>query len=190
MPMTSIPFCKYFACPTLLVAGLACMSSALVAKFDVNFTMTNNTLSGLPFVFAHTGYGQFSWTYSAGDFANGTGQLLSIQFPTISTGSGTTFTADLTGLTGTDGASIQNQTYDFAINFAAGLTSPTSQVAVTGGNYDFTGIYYYAPGAGTGGEFLGSVTGGVVTPSVPEPVPLFALLGLTGLFLGRRSRAK
>ena len=109
-----------------------------------------------------TGNGLFTWTYAPGNFAGGTGQIVSLDLP---------FTPyrwfdplGLDGISGVAPANIDNVSYDFAINYAQPLTGPTSSTTIASGSYDFTGTWYYSPGAGFNGEFIGTVTGGRVVP--------------------------
>lgn len=151
--------------------------------------------------------GHFKWTYTPGDFSNGTGTLLDLTLPisyypladaTISIGS--------TGIIGTNPGNFHNLTYDWAIVFSQALTGPNQSTSVNpaSSTFDFTGIY------GTfNGEWIGSITGGTISPltggtvppfaggtvpsitaSVPEPstyAMLLAGLGLLG-FVTRRSK--
>jgi len=179
---------SFVALSILLLSGSA---TADVATFDVtNIDFHVSALNGLPPLGGSADYfgsARFTWTYTAGDFAGGTGTLGFITNPFGGSPGGypVTNTVDLSGFSTTLAGStnIDSLAYDIAVNFAPGLTGPTSSTMVSGGSFDLTGAY---PGLSfLSGEFTGTITGGQVTvQNVPEPANVVLMLcglGLTGL---------
>ena len=146
---------------TLLGASLEAHADSVVFNVN-NIAFTTTSISGTPEVFTYYGSAQFTWTYTAGNFANGAGVLnyldtssfQSAEYPLITT-------ADLAGITTSVAGNIDNAAYDVAINFAPGLTGPTSHTIVTGGSFDISNIW--------NGEWVGNITGGTVDPAPAVP---------------------
>jgi hypothetical protein len=130
----------------------------------VAFVLNNITYSNTVFPFSvTTGNGLMSWTYTAGDFANGAGQYIFVNLPPNaippSSAYGPIYSADGASVTGTITQNVDCYWYDWAINFSPALTSPGSTAQITGGNYDLA--------SGSCQNFLGQVIGGTVTPFRP-----------------------
>ena len=169
------------------------------AVHNIDFHLTG--VNGLPalVVLDYLGDAQFTWTFAAGDFANGSGALSFVNNPFNGSPGGyaTTDAADLTGFSTTlaGGINVQNLSYDIAVNFAAGLIGPGSSTVVNGGTFDLTGFYPGLPFF-SAQQFTGSIAGGSVVPAglvvnVPEPetgAMLLAGLGLLGLKVRRRKQ--
>ena len=160
--------------------GLIGAATADSTTFDLNgITWVNDTLNGFSYGGTHVTNGELVWTYTAGDFVNGTGTLSFLNSPYSFMPGGAISTVDTTQITVTDQGNTQNLTYDVAINFLPNLTATGATIA--SGTYDITGSDGYV-----GGEFIGHITGGTVTPA-PEPVSAISLAG--GLLaLSRRRR--
>ena len=179
-----------------LLSGLI-NAAANTVTFDVkNIDFHITSVNGLPpmGVLDYLGNAQFTWTYTVGDFANGSGALDFVTNPFDGSPGGylTADAADLTGLSTTlANANVQNLSYDIAVNFAAGLTGPNSSTVVNGGSFDITGNYPGLPFLR--GEFVGSITGGSVGPvgvaNVPEPETYAILLAGLGV-LGFKARRR
>ncbi len=142
-------------------------ASALTVAFVLNNITYSNT-SGPFFNGVSTGNGLISWTYTAGNFQNGTGDYVLVNLPSYaiqpSAGYGPVYTADDVSVTGTITANMDSYWYDFAISYAPALSGPNSTAAITGGSYDLLGSQ---PGTGITGNFLCQVIGGTVTPYAP-----------------------
>lgn len=200
-----------------LVAGEARADAVTFAISDLVFAGPSGQ-NGLPapISVSEPGInGHLKWTYTPGDFSNGTGTLLDLTLPiTYYLLSDATISIGNTGITGTNPGNFHNLTYDWAIVFSQALTGPNQSTSVNpaSSTFDFTGIY------GTfNGEWIGSIIGGTISPltggtvppvaggtvppvaggtvpsitaSVPEPstyAMLLAGLGLLG-FVTRRSK--
>jgi hypothetical protein len=110
--------------------------------------------------------GHILWTYTPGDFANGSGKVLDLSMPiTTFPSSSAIFTVDNTGITGSQPGNVHDITYDFTMNFSPALSSPTSVASIAPSSaFDFTGSYFYAPGLYFSGEWLGTFSGGSIVP--------------------------
>ena len=185
---------------TLLSGSVDAMANTTTfAVHNIDFHLTG--VNGLPalVVLDYLGDAQFTWTFAAGDFANGSGALSFVNNPFNGSPGGyaTTDAADLTGFSTTlaGGINVQNLSYDIAVNFAAGLIGPGSSTVVNGGTFDLTGFYPGLPFF-SAQQFTGSIAGGSVVPAglvvnVPEPetgAMLLAGLGLLGLKVRRRKQ--
>jgi hypothetical protein len=112
--------------------------------------------------------GHLLWTYTPGDFANGTGVLEDLTLPiTYFPFASAVLTVDATGITGTQTVNTQNLTYDFQINFTPSLTSPTQGASINPATstFNFTGYYTPAPSVILNGEWLGNISGGTIVPA-------------------------
>ncbi len=178
---------------TLLAGSVDAMANTTTfAVHNIGFHLTGVGGSPALGVLDYLGEAQFTWTYTAGDFANGLGILSFVNNPFNGSpeGNPTTDAADLTGFSTTlaGGVNVQNLSYDIAVNFAAGLIGPGSSTVVNGGTFDLTG-FYPGPRFFSAQQFTGSIAGGSVVPAglvanVPEPETyalLLAGLGLLGL---------
>ncbi len=152
----------------IAIGGLSLATSASALSITYNMTgitWVNDTMSGLPMVETHVTTGQFVFNCNAGDFANGSETILSLDSPFHPFSPAFITQVGSTGLTITDPGNTQNLTYDVAMNFSLSPSGGT----ITGGTYDITGVNAFFQG-----EFLGHITAGVITP-VPEPTTLGAL---------------
>ena len=138
-------------------------ASALTVAFLVNNITYSNTTA--PYTLS-TGNGLFTWTYQPGDFPNGTGSYVFVNLPpgTVypAASYGPVYTVDSSLLAGTITQNVDSYWYDFSLNFSPALTAPNSTARLTGGSYD---LYVY--NNYVGGETMGSVIGGTVTPYTP-----------------------
>jgi hypothetical protein len=108
------------------------------------------------------GNGLITWTYTPGDFSNGTGQLIHVNLPpdTVPPYYDTTYSVTSTDITGQlANANVDCYWYDWHITFAPALSSPNSTAQITGGSYELT--------RGSCANFLGQVIGGTITPYQP-----------------------
>ncbi len=107
--------------------------------------------------------GHLVWTYPTGDFQAGSGVLQDLLLPiTWFPLASAIITVDATGITGAQPGNTHDLTYDFQLQFAQPLTSPTQVSGINAGasTFDFTGQYQ-----GFNGEWLGNVSGGMVIPA-------------------------
>ena len=157
-------YCLRRRLASILLAGAAVLvvhpASALTVAFLLNNITYSNTSS--PFSVT-TGSGLMSWTYTTGDFPNGTGKYLEVNLPpsTVppSGNYGPVYTADAVSVTGTITQNVDCYWYDWAISFSPALSTPNSTAQITGGNYDLTFGYCQ--------DAVGHVIGGTVTPYQP-----------------------
>lgn len=174
-----------------LTAVIVAMASASASQATLSTTFqitdlrfSNDSLNGNPYNVTRYGSATFEWDYQPGAFADGTGHLLTLNVPFADYNwKNGVSTVDLSGVTASQSGNTHNTSFDLEVNFAPGLNGPTSSTSVTGGLYDFTGTDSFA-----GGEFVGSITGGKVSPlATPEPVSLSVFgLGLVGLLRRKR----
>ena len=139
-------------------------ASAATAAFWLNGITYSNT-SGLFGI--TTGDGLITWTYTPGDFANGTGHYIYVNLPpyTVPPYYATTYDVTTTQITGQlANANVDTYWYDWMITFAPALATPNSTAHITGGSYDLTGSN---PDFGFYGNFLGQIVGGTVSPYQP-----------------------
>lgn len=167
-----------------VIAGLGAAQSARadVVQFLLsNVEFTTTSLNGNPFSTVDYGSAAFTWTYSPGSFTGGTGHLDWITLPFGAHPNGpAVYNADISSMDGSQTVNQDSWSYDFSISYS-GLTGPTSVGQITGGSFDLTGTKNYLSG-----EYMGSITGGTVSP-VPEPATLSILaVGLLGAARRRR----
>ncbi len=153
--------------PFFLLMGLVLLTARPASALTVAYVMNNITYSNTTFPYTvSTGNGMFAWTYNAGNFQNGTGQYLFVNLPTgtvyPSPSYGPIYTVDAAMLTGTITQNVDTYWYDYSLNYSPALTSPNSLANITGGSYD---LYLY--NNFVGGETMGTVIGGTVTPYKP-----------------------
>lgn len=148
--------------PAMPLILSAAPSAQIVAEFDVVVTYTLTA--------AIVGLGPYTetlnlfWTYTPGQFGAGSGSLHGAYpqpFQITPTGS-LNIAVDLSGITATQIANLDTQTYDIAIKFGGGPTSSTSSTSISGGTFDVQPVNV----AFTGNvEAIGTVSG-MVTPHV------------------------
>ena len=170
----------------LFVVGISQTSLGNSINFSVkNLKFTVTAFDGNPPLFSESAFGSadFQWNYTAGDFANGTGTLTSLDLPytTFYPWQKGIYSVDSTGITGTNPGNYQNLTYDFAINFT-GLTP--NGCGISSGSFNFTGYDGFF-----NGEYSGTVSGGTVAPAVPEPLSMICI-GIGSVILLSRRRSK
>jgi hypothetical protein len=145
----------------MAVVGIVAASHSALA-LTVAFVLSGVTYSNTTFPFSVSkGDSLVSWTYAAGDFANGSGQIIYLNLPpgTVYPYYATTNTVEAGQITSAlANANVDSYWYDLMISYAPSLSNPNSQSTVTGGSYDLT----------SNGEMLGSVIGGRVLPYQPS----------------------
>lgn len=180
-------------CALASIAGSASAASETYEISDLRFIGPSNQ-NGYPLpvdVLESGVVGHFRWSYTAGDFQNGTGSLLDLVLPITPLPLSLALTsATLAGLSGTAPANLHDVTYDFSIVFKPSLNGlgQTTHVG-PGSSFDFTGNY----GAlSFPGEWVGQITAGTIAPvraAVPEPGSL-QLLTFGGAVLGCAARRR
>lgn len=196
MQLRAQRFLPCFVIGATLLSGLI-DAAANTVTFDVkniDFHITSFNGSSPLGVLDYLGSAQFTWIYTAGDFANGAGALNFVTNPFDGSPGAypTTDVADLTGLSTTlANANVQNLSYDISVKFAGNLTDPNSSTVVNGGSFDITGNYPGSPSLS--GEFVGVITDGrIASPggaNVSEPdtcALVLAGLGIIGFNARRR----
>jgi len=154
---------------SILLGSTVILAVHSVSALTVAFLLSNITYSNTSGLYGiSTGNGLIEWTYTAGDFQNGTGQYVFVNLPPYtvppSAAYGPVYTADASMVTGTITQNVDTYWYDFTINYSPALSNPNSTASITGGNYD---LYGSNPNIGFSGNFLGQVIGGTVTPYEP-----------------------
>lgn len=165
---------------TLLVGTLAVSAHAATAVYVLkDVTFTASAINGNPVQPPFTPptakmTGIFVWTYSPGDFANGTGNFTEVTIPwtyyglgpsTISSnsyGQYLSFAIDPTSLNGTlAGPSVHSQGIDFQINLSPVLSDPSqgTGIGTSANSFDIWGA--------DGNEYTGSTITGSIVPFQP-----------------------